>query len=104
MTLIELEFCQLTRLAIKATPIEGKKRATEGELKALAAKTALPDKYYWLWVGTKNDTYQKMYLSACQNMTEKDKKSYRTIPGVCAKLQKVESQLQKKKNDETNAP
>jgi len=103
MGAVELELCQLSHLVVKVKARDAKRKPSEQELKNLAGKTTIPDAQYWVWVATKNENYLKRYVSLCQGLTEKYKKNYRIVPGLCAKMQEAQSQLESKQNDEPNA-
>jgi hypothetical protein len=103
MTAVETELCHYAQLRGKVAVKDPKRKPTEQELKNLAGKTTIPDASYWLWKATQNETYLKRYVSLCRGLTEKYKKNYRIVPGLCAKMPEAENLLEPKQNDEPNA-
>jgi len=94
---VETDFCNLTRLISQVK--------TGQDVKKLAAKITLPDAKYWLWMRSKNPADLKAYLTLCQTLSGKVKKSYRIVPSVCAKMQDAEKHLKPavKKDDGENS-
>ncbi len=100
----EKDLCYLTVLQTKALEVGPKRKPNEVELKKIAGKIKIPEAQYWLWKATSKETYLRSYESLCKNLSIKDKKNYRNVPSLCAKMPEVKTLLEPKKNDDPNSP
>ncbi|MCB9072614.1 MAG: hypothetical protein H6623_03265 [Bdellovibrionaceae bacterium] len=83
----EKDFCRYLLLRHKK-PIANKKKDIEQ-----LEKIHLPDAQFYLWEMTSNKEYLKNYLAKCRGLSDKQKRAYSVIPGVCRKQKEIETLL-----------
>lgn len=98
---LEEDFCRLLRTTANWSE---SKAATSSERRAILTKNRLPEAKYWLWKSSQEENHLKSYALECERLSEKDKKNYRIIPGVCAKMAEVQNTLKPAETDEQNTP
>ncbi len=83
MEAAEREFCYYVKAQQRLTNpnISPKDRI----LKNYLQKTSIPNKHFLLWEKWKNSDEKQKYLSSCQAMSGKSRKTYYLVPDLCTK-------------------
>lgn len=95
---IELQYCQYVQLVYRLSALNANTDPKEAlreinALKPLFKKVKIPDAFYWLWKARGDLAELKKYVSLCQSLSAKDKKTYRIVPGVCSQLEEATQKL-----------
>jgi predicted Zn-dependent protease len=84
----EKDFCEL--LSLRQQSLHGAHKNKNIEL---AKRLAYPEAQFYLWEMTSNQEYLKKYISKCDGLSDKQRRAYSLVPGVCSKKNEVESLL-----------
>lgn len=71
----------------------GLKLKVDKKMIAEAQQIQFSEVLFLLWEMTSNMEYLKQYITKCQTLTDKEKRSARLFPGVCSKVTEVEPLL-----------
>lgn len=90
---VELKYCYLVQLIVKVSSAGSKEQLDIKDLRAQARKIKIPEAYYWVWKGREETEDLQSYVTLCKNLSDKDKKIYKVIPGVCLKSEEAAQKL-----------
>ena len=77
----EKEFCHYVKLVDKIQTSKSTK--VTAEILEIKKKTTIPNQYYYIWKKWKNPEDKQKYLSSCQSLSGKQKRSYLFVPELC---------------------